>query len=87
MGLLEYLAGECGCTYLSDMRSDMEPYGKLSKLLGALQGISPERYSMSEWREATAYLTGKNAAASTPAACRDALTRSLVERANKCGSM
>ena len=52
--LIELLAEQAGCTYLSDLR--LEDYR--CRLEGCLQKMDIERYGEEEWAEAANYLTG-----------------------------
>ena len=54
MNLLEKLALESGCPYLSDLhRPEMQ-----RDLQTILEGLEPEGYSLQEWNEALAYIAG-----------------------------
>ena len=54
MNLLEYLAQETGCVYLSDLhKQDIQ-----AKLLSALSTVAASDYPLQEWQEALAYIAG-----------------------------
>ena len=52
--LIELLAEQAGCTYLSDLQ--LEEYR--CRLEGCLQKMDIERYGEEEWADAANYLTG-----------------------------
>ena len=54
--LLEYLAEEAGCNYLSDLRCGAN-FHFLQRLLQVQ--IQPEDYPLKEWNEAACYITGQ----------------------------
>ena len=54
-GLLEILAFRSGCMYLSDLH---QPW-LLPEIQQALQSISPKQFSLWEWQDAVAYITGE----------------------------
>ena len=54
--LLELLAGEMGCLYLSDLRA-LGGADRL-RLARALEKIEPREEDLREWNDALAYLTG-----------------------------
>ena len=54
LGLLDYLAYEAGCLYLSDL---LNPYYWPS-VRQALQRLDSRMYSLWEWNDAAEYLTG-----------------------------
>ncbi len=53
-GLLEFLAFNSGCMYLSDLRQPK----LLAKVRGVLPRINPVLYSIWEWNDAVFYITG-----------------------------
>lgn len=54
-GLLETLAARAGCMYLSDLHQPE----CLPTIQQALQSISPSQFSLWEWQDAVAYITGE----------------------------
>lgn len=52
--LLDVLAEQLSCSYLSDLKSPMER----PAIAQALLSISAESYSLAQWNEALAYLCG-----------------------------
>ncbi len=61
-GLLEYLAAQTHCSFLSDLHRP----GLLPSIQYAVSQISPERYSLNEWADAIHYITGGKPAFQTP---------------------
>ncbi|MEA5002365.1 MAG: hypothetical protein VB081_02580 [Christensenella sp.] len=53
--LLDALAKEADCAYLSELRDR----GFYPSIVKALRRIDPEAYSLSEWNEAICYITGE----------------------------
>ena len=53
--LLECLAVNCGCIYLSDLH---EPYGSY-RIAQAVKNLSVSDYSLQEWNDAVKYITGQ----------------------------
>lgn len=53
IGLLEDLAGQLGCMYLSDLHR-----AERRRLSRCLQTFRAETYSLWEWNDAAQYLTG-----------------------------
>ena len=54
MNLLERLARETGCVYLSDLhKQDVQ-----AKLLAALSKVAADSYPLDEWNEALVYVAG-----------------------------
>ncbi len=54
MNLLEHLAEETGCLYLSDLhKTDIQ-----MKLYNSLSALQPEIYTLQEWNEALTYIAG-----------------------------
>ncbi len=54
MNLLEQLAEETGCLYLSDLhKTDIQV-----KLYDSLSALQPEAYTLKEWNEALTYIAG-----------------------------
>lgn len=56
VGLLEILAFRSGCTYLSVLRQP----GLLPVIQRVLCKIPPEQFSLWEWQDAAAYITGEH---------------------------
>lgn len=54
--LLDYLAYQGGCAFLSDLRSLNTAVKR--RLVQTLEHIPPEAASLQEWRDALEYLTG-----------------------------
>ena len=72
-GLLETLAKDIGCSYLSELHSVYrykEIYGEIIKL-------DMEKYTISEWNDAVGYITGKNVIFSSPKEARDYLLETI----------
>ena len=53
-GLLEYLAANCGCMYISDLHQPEV----LEKIKLLIPKIDPYSYSVWEWNDAVSYITG-----------------------------
>lgn len=54
MNLLEQLARDTGCAYLSDLhKQDIQ-----AKLLAALSKVAADEYPLEQWNEALAYVAG-----------------------------
>ena len=56
--LLEILARQMGCEYLSDLKY-LDPTGR-EKLAGLVRGIAPGEAPQTEWNDALTYLTGQD---------------------------
>lgn len=56
--LLEILARQMGCEYLSDLKY-LDPVGR-EKLAGLVRGIAPGEAPQTEWNDALTYLTGQD---------------------------
>lgn len=54
-GLLEILAFRSGCMYLSDLHQPE----RLPAICRALRHIPPQQFSLWEWQDAAAYITGE----------------------------
>ena len=54
-GLLDLLAQNAGCDYLSDLHCNNK---LLPDVQCAVRGIPPARYNLSEWTDAVRYLLG-----------------------------
>lgn len=54
-GMLERLARENGCVYLSDLRSSII----MKRCMGNVKEIEIMEYSTETWRDAADYITGK----------------------------
>lgn len=55
LSLLEYLAAQSGCMYLSDLH---QPYN-LFFVQRAVSRVPPSDYSLWEWKDAVHYITGQ----------------------------
>lgn len=73
--LLDLLADEMKCDYLSDLRF-LSPERK-RELAERLKKISPEAYDLQVWNDALVYLAGE-AAQETAAAAKNRLVEGLV---------
>ena len=60
-GLLEYLAANCGCMYISDLHQPEV----LEKIKLLIPKIDPYSYSVWEWNDAVSYITGSATAFET----------------------
>ncbi len=72
--LLETLARQMGCEYLSDLKY-LDPAGR-ERLAGLVRGIAPGDAPQTEWNDALTYLTGQDPLADDDAA-RTALLAAL----------
>lgn len=61
-GLLENLALQSDCMYLSDLHSPIF----LPGIRRALCCISPEQFTLREWQDAVAYITGEQISIESP---------------------
>ena len=79
-GLLETLADQTDCPYLSNLRAPgwYQPVGH------ALQAIKPSEYKMDEWNEAIRYITGRAVAFSAPDDARNYLLQFIREPTDSC---
>ena len=78
--LLEYLAEELQCLYLSDLKSG---YCRPS-LWRAVQAVPAEQYPEKEWRDALQYLTGLRPKGNVPGGIlKDLLTDWLKENGGR----
>ena len=68
--LLDYLAWQAGCAYLSDLHF-LTPAQRV-RLRGAVEALPPESAPLRSWNDAAAYIVGTGPAA-TPEAAREAL--------------
>ena len=75
MGLLDRLAAQSGCEYLSDLRR-LEK-GARVRLAGILREVASGDAALEEWNDALRYLTGEPPA-STPEAARQTLIERLL---------
>ena len=76
-GLLDMLAEQTGCEYLSVLRSP-----KVFPLLSnVLHGVDQEEYSLSEWQDAILYITGKVSASKNAAQAKEYLCAQLLKEA------
>lgn len=72
-GFLDWLAAECACDYLSDLRL-RETAPPLLRVIGR---IPPGRWPAEAWREAVYYITGVRDLSAGEAEARSALERWL----------
>lgn len=70
-GLLDYLAAECGCTYLSDLRVPET----VTSLTLTLKRIPRGAWPAAAWKEAASYVTGAQDIPATEDGARAALAR------------
>ena len=68
--LLDYLAWQAGCAYLSDLHF-LTPAQRV-RLRRAVEALPPESVPLRSWNDAAAYIAGAGPAA-TPEAAREAL--------------
>ena len=73
--LLDRLATDANCLYLSDLHADL--YGKAVRL--AVEGLDARDYGIRLWNEAIAYITGKSASFSDPQDARAHLLGALCD--------
>lgn len=52
--LLDYLASELGCQYLSDLRGSDLPQHRIA---AALDMVAPSRFPLGSWQDAVRYFT------------------------------
>lgn len=69
VGLLEILANRAGCIYLSDLHQPK----LLPAIRRALCNIPPEQFSLWEWQDAVAYITGEQLPFENPEQAADYL--------------
>ena len=72
--LLDYLAWQAGCAYLSDLHF-LTPAQRV-RLRRAVEALPPESVPLRSWNDAAAYIADTGPAA-TPEAAREALLRRL----------
>ena len=70
IGLLDYLAFKAGCTYLSDLH---QPENLRQAQHVLRHWTDPDAFSLKEWNDAAAYLTGEQAEFETPRQALDYL--------------
>lgn len=70
-GLLETLAARSGCMYLSDLHQPE----CLPTIQQALQSISLSQFSLWEWQDAVAYITGEQLPFESPEQAADHLAK------------
>lgn len=81
MSLLENLALQLGCTYLSDLRF-LQSWERM-RLVQRLENIPAEAAGLSDWNDALEYLTGDKHPRSDAAQAKTALVEALsAPRAN-----
>lgn len=68
-GLIEYLAKEAGCSYLSDLYQ--RPYFETVQKI--LEGIDSGKFSIEQWNDLTAYLTKEEVSFKTGLEAREYL--------------
>ena len=68
-GLLECIASEVGCMYLSDLHQAR----LLETIRKVVFAIDPAKYSVSEWNDAVFYITGHKAEFETQTKAKDFL--------------
>lgn len=76
VGLLEILANRAGCMYLSDLHQPK----LLPAIRRALCNIPPERFSLWEWQDAVAYITGEQLPFENPEQAADYLKNYRVRQ-------
>ena len=74
-GLLETLAEQTDCLYLSNLRAP----GWYRPVVLALRSIKPCEFQMAEWNEAVCYITGRNVAFSAQDDARNYLLQFIRE--------
>lgn len=72
-GLLEQIAEEVGCLYLSSLR-EVRLYPKIRK---AVKRLEESEYSQHEWEDAVSYITGNSRKFSTSVEAKQALLQYL----------
>ena len=75
--LVDWLAEQAQCLYLSDLHRLLPPQRK--QLLQALKGLPPEAATADQWREALLYLAQREDTADDRAALRIELMRFLQQ--------
>lgn len=75
-GLLEILAFRSGCMYLSDLHQP----GLLPAIRRALQSVFPQQFSLWEWQDAVAYITGEQLPFENPEQAADYLKNYRVRQ-------
>lgn len=78
IGLLEILAFRSGCMYLSDLRQP----GVLPAIRRALPNIFPQQFSLWEWQDAVAYITGEQLPFESPEQAADFLKNTESNKKN-----
>ena len=79
VGLLEILAFRSGCMYLSDLHQP----GLLPAIRRALQSVFPQQFSLWEWQDAVAYITGEQLPFESPEQAADYLKKYGVRQKNR----
>ena len=79
IGLLEILAFRSGCMYLSDLRQP----GVLPAIRRALPNIFPQQFSLWEWQDAVAYITGEQLPFESPEQAADFLKNTESNKKNE----
>ncbi|MDO4270889.1 MAG: hypothetical protein Q4C72_08215 [Eubacteriales bacterium] len=76
LGLLDRLAAETGCNYMSDLRSG----AVLPRIGKTVCRIAPEEYELSEWLDAVQYICGKRPDTGSASEARAYLIRWTEEK-------
>ncbi|BDF57703.1 hypothetical protein CE91St36_05200 [Christensenellaceae bacterium] len=71
--LLDMLAKQTDCTYLSELRNP-EFYPLVANIL---EWVEPNAYSLSEWEEAIVYITGEREDVKDAAQARNVLLKKI----------
>lgn len=75
-GFLDWLAAECACDYLSDLRL-RETASPLLRVIGQ---VPPGRWPVEAWREAARYITGMREIPAGEMEARSTLERWLKDK-------
>ncbi|QNM04458.1 hypothetical protein [Qiania dongpingensis] len=78
LGLLESLAANMNCMYISDLNKMI--YTQTQKLIHLLESYESNTYSAEVWRDAFIYLTGKDCPLSSP----EEIRHLLIQRLEAC---
>ncbi|MEE0419609.1 MAG: hypothetical protein UDG86_06140 [Lachnospiraceae bacterium] len=77
-GLLETLAINIGCSYLSELHTAY----RYREICREIVGLDMEKYSIREWNDAVGYITGEKVIFSSPKEARAYLLERISQERN-----
>ena len=76
MDLLEYIAFETSCQYISDIKAQQDGFMKY-KIAACISKIKPHQFSLSDWNDLVWYITDKRVIFCNSSAALEYLLRYL----------